>query len=91
MTDPQKHETRPRPKPRGGDPGMNASRVTCDFSKVLDTFRPDLAFVLIGCNDFWTEPVRMGRRWTRSFPALLAGQERSRSCVANRCPRSSQG
>lgn len=40
-----------------GYPGTSSSHLLRDFAELLDAFQPDLVVVLIGVNDFWTEPV----------------------------------
>ena len=55
-----------------GFPGTNSSRVVRDFPRLLDTFAPDLVILMVGVNDFWTEPFPVGespaeeaRHWLR--------------------------
>jgi lysophospholipase L1-like esterase len=40
-----------------GVPGTNSSKLLSQFRRLLDTFAPHLALVMIGANDFWTVPV----------------------------------
>lgn len=39
-----------------GFPGTNSSRLVRDLPRLLDTFSPDIAIVMVGVNDFWTVP-----------------------------------
>jgi lysophospholipase L1-like esterase len=43
-----------------GIPGTNSSRMVRDFPRILEAFDPDLAIVMVGVNDFWTQPVEIG-------------------------------
>jgi len=40
-----------------GYPGSNSSKVVSQTAKMLETFRPDVTIVMVGVNDFWTNPV----------------------------------
>ncbi|MCH7869942.1 MAG: SGNH/GDSL hydrolase family protein [Myxococcales bacterium] len=40
-----------------GVPGTNSSRVRRDIQRLLETFRPDVITLMVGANDYWTEPV----------------------------------
>lgn len=40
-----------------GFPGTNSSRLRRDFRRMLQTFEPDLVLVMVGANDYWTQPV----------------------------------
>ncbi len=54
-----------------GFPGTNSSRVVRDLARLVDTFEPDLVIVMVGVNDFWTQPFETGdaqpRVSSRSF------------------------
>lgn len=39
-----------------GFPGTNSSRVVRDFPRLLETFAPDIVILMVGVNDFWTQP-----------------------------------
>ena len=39
-----------------GVPGTNSSKLRNQFPALLQTFHPDVVTVMIGVNDFWTEP-----------------------------------
>lgn len=41
-------------------PGTNSSRVVRDSPRILEAFDPDLAIVMVGVNDFWTQPFEIG-------------------------------
>ena len=45
-----------------GYPGTNSSRLLRDFSALIEAFEPGRVIVLVGVNDWWTEPVPLGRR-----------------------------
>lgn len=40
-----------------GYPGTNSSVLLRNLPGLLDTFQPDVVFVMIGANDFWTDSV----------------------------------
>jgi lysophospholipase L1-like esterase len=40
-----------------GYPGTNSSRLLRDFDRMLEAFRPDFTIVMVGVNDFWTDPA----------------------------------
>ncbi len=40
-----------------GYPGTNSSGLLANYQEMLDVFRPDIVIVMIGVNDFWTQPV----------------------------------
>jgi lysophospholipase L1-like esterase len=40
-----------------GYPGTNSSRLLRDIDSILDTFMPNIVVIMVGVNDFWTEPV----------------------------------
>jgi lysophospholipase L1-like esterase len=40
-----------------GVPGTNSSKLRARFPHILAAFKPDVALVMIGANDFWTLPV----------------------------------
>jgi lysophospholipase L1-like esterase len=40
-----------------GYPGTNSSRLLGLYPKLMEAFAPDVVLVMIGVNDFWTEPV----------------------------------
>lgn len=40
-----------------GFPGTTSSRVLKNLRALLDTFRPDVVFLMIGVNDWWSPPV----------------------------------
>jgi len=42
-----------------GFPGTNSSRLRRDFPRMLETFQPSIAIVMIGVNDYWTRPVEL--------------------------------
>lgn len=42
-----------------GYPGTNSSVVLREFPRALRSLAPDVAVVMIGVNDFWTEPVEV--------------------------------
>jgi lysophospholipase L1-like esterase len=42
-----------------GFPGTNSSRVVRDFPRLLATFEPDLVLLMVGVNDFWTQPFAL--------------------------------
>jgi lysophospholipase L1-like esterase len=42
-----------------GYPGTNSSRLLGLYPEFIDAFDPDVALVMIGVNDFWTEPVAL--------------------------------
>jgi len=39
-----------------GVPGTNSSKLLNEFPALLQTFQPDVVTIMIGVNDFWTEP-----------------------------------
>jgi lysophospholipase L1-like esterase len=39
-----------------GVPGTNSSKLRNQFPALLRTFQPDVVTIMIGANDFWTEP-----------------------------------
>lgn len=39
-----------------GVPGTNSSKLRNEFPALLRTFHPDVVTIMIGVNDFWTEP-----------------------------------
>jgi lysophospholipase L1-like esterase len=54
------NETVPEPRIRVfnlGYPGTNSSKVASELERMLETFRPDFTIVMVGANDFWTNPV----------------------------------
>lgn len=42
-----------------GYPGTNSSRLLGLYPEFIEAFDPDVALVMIGVNDFWTEPVAL--------------------------------
>jgi lysophospholipase L1-like esterase len=40
-----------------GFPGTNSSKLASELPRLIDALRPDLVTVLIGANDFWTQPL----------------------------------
>jgi lysophospholipase L1-like esterase len=42
-----------------GYPGTNSSVVLREFPRALRSLEPDVAVVMVGVNDFWTEPVEV--------------------------------
>jgi lysophospholipase L1-like esterase len=40
-----------------GIPGTSSSSLLRDYADRLETFEPDVVFLLVGANDFWTVPV----------------------------------
>lgn len=53
-----------------GYPGTNSSRLVGLYPKFIEAFAPDVVLVMIGVNDFWTEPVAFPDQ--RSDLGLLA-------------------
>lgn len=53
----QRAPERPIEVINAGVPGTNSSRVRKDFQRLLEAFRPDVVTLMLGANDFWTEPV----------------------------------
>jgi len=43
-------------------PGTNSSRLLRNFAPLLEAFEPDLAIVMVGFNDSWTEPAPVDSR-----------------------------
>jgi len=53
-----------------GYPGTNSSRILKNLPDVIATFKPDIVTVLVGINDFWTQPVDTSDQrdgWLRSL------------------------
>ena len=42
-----------------GVPGVNSSRLVHELPKMLATFAPDILIIMVGVNDFWTQPVAL--------------------------------
>ncbi|HSQ00399.1 MAG TPA: SGNH/GDSL hydrolase family protein [Candidatus Dormibacteraeota bacterium] len=40
-----------------GYPGTNSSRLRRDLPRMLETFAPDVAIIMVGSNDYWTAAV----------------------------------
>jgi lysophospholipase L1-like esterase len=40
-----------------GVPGTNSSRLVRELPQMFATFAPDILIVMVGVNDFWTQPV----------------------------------
>jgi lysophospholipase L1-like esterase len=40
-----------------GVPGTNSSRLVRVLPELLETFAPDILIVMVGANDFWTQPI----------------------------------
>jgi len=40
-----------------GFPGTNASQIRRTFPRLLRTFEPDTVLLMVGANDYWTEPA----------------------------------
>jgi lysophospholipase L1-like esterase len=40
-----------------GVPGTNSSRLVRELPQMLATFSPDILIIMVGVNDFWTQPV----------------------------------
>jgi len=40
-----------------GYPGTNSSRLVSLYPELLDALAPDVVIVMVGANDFWTQPV----------------------------------
>jgi lysophospholipase L1-like esterase len=61
-----------------GFPGTDSSKLVSELPRLIDTLEPDLVTVLVGANDFWTEPVATsGRSETRPGAwRLLLGHSR---------------
>jgi lysophospholipase L1-like esterase len=59
-----------------GYPGMNSSRLLRDFSRMLESFSPDVAIVMIGANNFWTLPVESEDKSNPPTLSLLSRHSR---------------
>jgi lysophospholipase L1-like esterase len=59
-----------------GIPGTNSSRLVRDFSRLLEVFAPDVAIVLVGVNDFWTQPFPLDEAGEAGGPGSLRRHSR---------------
>lgn len=47
-----------------GYPGTNSSRLVGLYPELMEAFAPDVVLVMVGVNDFWTQPVTPADRST---------------------------
>lgn len=47
-----------------GYPGINSSRLVGLYSEFVEVFAPDIVLVMIGVNDFWTQPISLDEQET---------------------------
>ncbi len=53
----ERHPEAPVEVLNAGYPGTNSSLIVRELPGMIEAFAPDLVIVMVGVNDFWTEPV----------------------------------
>lgn len=73
---PRDGSARPIEVLNAGYPGTNSSQLLRQFPGMLEAFDPELVIVMVGANDFWTEPVEIEPGAEESATGLLRRHSR---------------